>query len=146
MFVTDEFEEAPIENLLEQCYVLHQDLIFNLDLWATLGPAHFYYRYRFKELKPESWDERMFLEEDAGIGCETCAYALQARLAEVVAFEEEAQVSRLRVLDVFAGAGAMSLGMETGTSGLKTTHAIEVGPSAARTFRWSLLPLFIFAY
>jgi DNA (cytosine-5)-methyltransferase 1 len=141
LFFTDEFEEAPVENLLEQCYVLHHDLIFDVELWATLGPAHFYYRYRFEKLRPTSWDERVLLEDDAGIGCETCAYVLQARLAEVVAFEEEAQASKLRVLDVFAGAGAMSLGMETGTSGMKTTHAIEVGPSAAQTFRCAF-PIF----
>ncbi|KAI9429370.1 hypothetical protein BJY52DRAFT_1345301 [Lactarius psammicola] len=135
LFFTDEFEEAPVENLLAQCYVLHYDLIFDMDLWATLGPAHFYYRYRFALRRPSSWDERVPLEEDAGIGCETCAYALQSRLAEAVAFEEEAQARKLRALDVFAGAGAMSLGMESATSGMKTTHAIELGPSAARTFR-----------
>ncbi|KAF8262785.1 S-adenosyl-L-methionine-dependent methyltransferase [Lactarius quietus] len=135
LFFTNEFEEAPVEHLLEQCYVLHHDLIFDMELWATLGPAHFYYRYRFALRKPKSWDERVPLEEDAGIGCETCAYALQARLAEVVAFEEESQASKLRVLDVFAGAGAMSLGMESGMNGMKTTYAIEIAPSAARTFR-----------
>ena len=135
MFFTDEFEEAPVENLLAQCYVLHHDLIFDMDLWATLGPAHFYYRYRFALHKPASWDERVPLAEDAGVGCETCAYALQERLAEAVAFEEEAQARKLRVLDVFAGAGGMSLGMETAMSGIKTTHAIELAPSAARTLR-----------
>ncbi|KAH9013666.1 S-adenosyl-L-methionine-dependent methyltransferase [Lactarius hengduanensis] len=135
LFFTDEFEEAPVENLLTQCYVLHHDLIFDMDLWATLGPAHFYYRYRFAQRRPASWDERVPLAEDAGVGCSTCAFALQTRLAEAVAFEEEAQARKLRVLDVFAGAGAMSLGMESATSGMKTTHAIELGPSAARTFR-----------
>ncbi|KAH8997167.1 S-adenosyl-L-methionine-dependent methyltransferase [Lactarius hatsudake] len=135
LFFTDEFEEAPVENLLAQCFVLHHDLIFDMDLWATLGPAHFYYRYRFAQRRPASWDERMPLAEDAGVGCSTCAFALQTRLAEAVAFEEEAQARKLRVLDVFAGAGAMSLGMESATSGMKTTHAIELGPSAARTFR-----------
>ncbi len=113
-----------------------------MDLWATLGPAHFYYRYRFALRRPASWDERVPLAEDAGVGCETCAYALQARLAEAVSFEEEAQARKLRVLDVFAGAGAMSLGMESATSGMKTTHAIELGPSAARTFRCAPYPFF----
>ena len=136
LFFTNEFEEVPVEDLIAQCYVLHHDLIFDMDLWATLGPAHFYYRYRFDQRKPTSWNERVMLAEDAGIGCETCAYALQARLAEVVAFEEESQARKLRVLDVFAGAGAMSLGMEGGMSGgMTTTHAIELAPSAAQTFR-----------
>ena len=141
LFFTDEFEEAPVEHLIAQCYVLHHDLIFDMDLWATLGPAHFYYRYRFARRKPASWLEREPLAEDAGIGCETCAYALQERLAEAVAFEEEAQSRKLRALDVFSGAGAMSLGMESAASGMKTTHAIELAPSAARTFRCVPTPL-----
>jgi hypothetical protein len=65
-----------------------------------------------------------------------CAYVLQACLVEAVAFEEEAQARKLRVLNMFSRAGlAMSLGMESATSGMKTTHAIELAPSAARTLR-----------
>lgn len=70
------------------------------------------------------------------VGCETCAYALQARLTEAVEFAEEAQKHGLRAFDIFAGAGAMSLGMEGATGGMKTTHAVEISPSAARTFRY----------
>jgi hypothetical protein len=106
-----------------------------MDLWATLSPAHFYYRYRFALRKPASWEERVPLAEDAGVGCETCAYVLQARLVEAVAFEEEAQARKLRVLNMFSRTGAMSLGMESATSGMKTTHAIKLAPSAARTLR-----------
>jgi hypothetical protein len=106
-----------------------------MDLWATLSPVHFYYRYRFALHKPALWEECVPLAEDAGVGCETCAYALQARLAEAVAFEEEAQVHKLHVLDMFSCAGAMSLSMESATSGMKTMHAIELAPSAARTLR-----------
>ncbi len=126
MFFTNEFEETPAEHLLAQCHVLHRDLIPDMDLWAMLGPAHFYYRYSFAQLRPASWDERVPLEKNAGIGCEICAEAIE--------FEEESQARKLRALDVFAGAGAMSLGMESFT-GMKTTHAIELSPSAAQTFR-----------
>ncbi len=42
----------------------------------------------------------------------------------------------LRAFDVFAGAGAMSLGMEDMMGGTKMTHAIEISPSAAQTFRY----------
>jgi hypothetical protein len=69
------------------------------------------------------WDERVKLAEDTGVGCSMCAYALQARLAEAAVFEEEAQSCKPRVLDVFAGTGAVNLGMESATSGMKTTHA-----------------------
>ncbi len=87
-------------------------------------------------ITPGSWGEREPVEENAGAGCETCAYALQARLTEAVEFAKQAQKHTLRAFDVFAGAGAMSLGMEDATGGMKTTHAVEISPSAARTFRY----------
>jgi hypothetical protein len=106
-----------------------------MDLWATLGSTHFYYRYRFALCKTALWDEHVKLTEDAGVGCLTCAYAMQARLAEAVAFEEEAQSCKPRVLGMFGGTGAVSLSMESATSGMKTTHAIKLAPSATRTLR-----------
>ncbi|KAI9510780.1 S-adenosyl-L-methionine-dependent methyltransferase [Russula earlei] len=135
LFFTDEIEDVPLDDVLVQCYVLHRDLIFDADLWAALGAEYFYYRYRFKRSFPASWDEREPLEESAGFGCETCAYALQARVAEAMSFGEEARKQKLRAFDVFAGAGAMSLGMENATGGMKTTHAVEISPSAAQTLR-----------
>jgi DNA (cytosine-5)-methyltransferase 1 len=137
LFFTDETEEVPLDDVLAPCYVLHHDLIFDKNLWAALGAEYFYYRYRFTGLSPVSWKEREAVKESAGVGCETCAYALQARLAEAVAFAEEAQKHKLRAFDVFAGAGAMSLGMEGATGGMRTTHAVEISPSAAQTFRYA---------
>ena len=137
MFLTDETEEVPLDDVLAPCYVLHHDLIFDRNLWIALGAEYFYYRYRFTGLPSASWKERETIKESAGVGCETCAYALQARLAEAVEFAEEAQNHKLRAFDVFAGAGAMSLGMEGATGGMRTTHAVEISPSAARTFRYA---------
>jgi DNA (cytosine-5)-methyltransferase 1 len=136
LFFTDETEEVSLDDVLAPCYVLHHDLIFDGNLWAALGAEYFYYRYRFAGRFPVSWNEREPVKESAGVGCEICAYALQARLAEAVAFAEEAHKHKLRAFDVFAGAGAMSLGMEGATGGMRTTHAVEISPSAARTFRY----------
>jgi DNA (cytosine-5)-methyltransferase 1 len=137
LFFTDETEEVPLDDVLAPCYVLHHNLIFDMNLWTALGAEYFYYRYRFTRRSPGSWDEREPVEENARVGCETCAYALQVRLTEAVEFAEEGQKHRLRAFDVFAGAGAMSLGMEGATGGMKTTHAVEISPSAARTFRYA---------
>lgn len=126
----------PLDDVLAPCYVLHYDLIFDTNLWTALGPEYFYYRYRFTGRSPTSWGEREPVKEGDGVGCETCAYALQTRLAEAVEFAEEAQKHKLKAFDVFAGVGAMSLGMEGATGGMKTTHAVEISPSAARTFRY----------
>ncbi|KAH9973348.1 S-adenosyl-L-methionine-dependent methyltransferase [Lactifluus volemus] len=134
LFFTDEIKEVPLHDVLAPCYVLHHNLIFDMELWAALGPSYFYYKYRFPRRHPASWNERELLEESTGFGCETCAFVLQDRLAEVVSFSEEAHVHKLRAFDVFSGAGAMSLGMESAGS-METTHAVEIAPSAARTFR-----------
>ena len=124
----------PLHDVLAPCYVLHHNLIFDMELWAALCPSYFYYKYRFPRCHPASWNSRELLEEGAGFGCETCAFVLQDRLAEVVSFNEEVDVHKLRAFDVFSGAGGMSLGMES-AGGMKTTHGVEIAPSAARTFR-----------
>lgn len=106
-------------------------------MWTKLGAEYFYYLYRFSKLSPASWDDREVLAENAGVGCEICAYALQAHIGDALTFAEEAQTQKLRAFDIFAGAGAMSLGMENATGGMRTTHAVEISPSAARTFRYA---------
>jgi DNA (cytosine-5)-methyltransferase 1 len=108
-----------------------------MNLWTSLGAEYFHYLYRFSQRSPTSWNERERLAEDMGVGCEICAYTLQARIVEALTFSEEAQARKLRAFDVFAGAGAMSLGMESATGGMKTTHAVEISPSAAQTFRYA---------
>ena len=131
-------EDVPLEDLQAPCYVLHKDLIFDMNLWTALGAEYFYYQYRFSQRLPASWNERERLTENAGMGCEICAYVLQARVGEALTFVEETQTRKLRAFDIFAGAGAMSLGMENATGGMRTTHAVEISPSAARTFRYAL--------
>ena len=130
-------EDVPLEDLLAPCYVLHKDLIFDVNLWTALGAEYFYFQYRFSQRLPASWNEREHLAENARIGCEICAYVLQARIGEALTFAEEAQTRKLRAFDVFAGAGAMSLGMENATGGMRTTHAVEISPSAAQTFKYA---------
>jgi DNA (cytosine-5)-methyltransferase 1 len=41
----------------------------------------------------------------------------------------------LPTLDLFAGVGAFSRGLKEGSDCLKVTHAIEIGPSAAKTLQ-----------
>jgi hypothetical protein len=47
-----------------------------------------------------------------------------------------AQKDTLRTLDLFAGVGALSMGLEE-TGGFRTTHAVEIGPSTAQTLRYA---------
>jgi len=41
----------------------------------------------------------------------------------------------LRTLDLFGGTGAFGLGLAEGCLCLKVTHAVEIAPSAAITYR-----------
>ena len=130
-------EDVLLDNLLAPCYALHKNLVFDMNLWTTLGTEYFYYLYRFSRCSPASWDEREVLAENAGVGCVICAYALQTHISKALTFAEEAQAQKLRAFDIFAGAGTMSLGMENATGGMRMTHAVEISPSAARTFRYA---------
>jgi DNA (cytosine-5)-methyltransferase 1 len=116
---------------------VHKNLVLDMNLWTTLGAEYFYYQYRFSQRSPASWNEREVVVENAGVGCEICAYTLQAHIGDTLAFAKEAQTQKLRAFDIFAGACAMSLDMENATGGMKTTHAVESSPSAARTFRYA---------
>ena len=127
----------PLDDVLAPRYVLHNYLIWDMNLWVTLGAEYFYYLYRFPQRSPASWNDRELLAENAGVRCKFCAYELQAHIADIVTFSEEAQAQKLRAFDIFAGAGAMSLGMENATGGMRTTHAVEMSPSAAQTFRYA---------
>ena len=42
---------------------------------------------------------------------------------------------QIRTLDLFAGAGGLSLGFEQSGLGYKSVFAVEVEPAAARTFK-----------
>ena len=44
-------------------------------------------------------------------------------------------MGELRTLDLFAGAGGLSLGFEMAQLGFRPVHAIEIDPAAARTFK-----------
>ena len=48
----------------------------------------------------------------------------------VAAFREKP----LAVLDLFGGVGAFSQGLAEGSSSLTVAYAIEIGPSAAKSF------------
>jgi len=57
LFFTDEMEDVPLEDLLAPCYVLHKDLIFDMNMWTALGTEYFYYQDRFSQRLPASWNE-----------------------------------------------------------------------------------------
>ena len=76
---------------------------------------------------------------DRLMSCERCAEEQQRDMLSREQFDQRKQPP-LRILDLFAGAGALGFGLEQGSKGCsKVTHAVEISPSAIRTIR--LVPL-----
>lgn len=90
----------PLDDVLAPCYALHKNLVFDMNLWTTLGEEYFYYLYHFSQRSPASWNEREVLAENAGVGCKICVYALQAHIGDASTFAEEAQAQKLRAFDI----------------------------------------------
>ncbi len=86
LFFMDETKEMPLDDVLAPCYVLHHNLIFDMNLWSALGVEYFYYQYCFTRRTPGSWGEWEPIKENAGVECKTCAYTLQACLTKAMEF------------------------------------------------------------
>jgi DNA (cytosine-5)-methyltransferase 1 len=135
--MTDEVSVINVEDILGVCYVLPFAGFKTGDLadWLSLSPDHYYAQYQTPTIRVKSWDELEPL--DAPKLCETCSTARMEWKALMTEFLDE---KPLRTLDLFAGAGAFGLAMEQ-TGCVKITHAVEISPSAAETFRCAVPPM-----
>lgn len=106
----------------------------DLEEWLALSPDHFYLRYQFDSLNPETWNQRQKMPKNEDfLVCQTC---WRDRLREKkLASQFSAYLERdpLPTLDLFGGVGAFSKGLAEGSECLRVTHAVEIGPSAAKT-------------
>jgi DNA (cytosine-5)-methyltransferase 1 len=124
-----------IEDLIQVIFVFPIETIPDLHEWLDESPDHFFFRYIFPLMVVETWDDRQLVDCDEFEVCTTCCGEKIAHRKLLKTYLSHVKQHPLTVLDLFAGVGAFSLGMKEGFSGLKVTHAIEVSPSAARTFR-----------
>ncbi|KDR85517.1 hypothetical protein GALMADRAFT_218616 [Galerina marginata CBS 339.88] len=140
LFLTDETEAVEVKELLRVIYVpsykSFKEPEAALEDWLDLSYDHFYLKYAFPSMEPGSWNDKK------RVGCEAlgvCATCLQERLDKrkrTYEFIAESQNRALSTLDLFSGVGAFSRGLAEGSGGcLEVTHAIEIGPSAAKTFK-----------
>ncbi|TFY73656.1 hypothetical protein EWM64_g10356, partial [Hericium alpestre] len=130
LFMTDEKETVSTDDLIQVCYVAHGDILEDKAAWCQASPDHFYVRFYFPTLSPCSWGQcRQVAHEELLV----CSYCLQEKIKEQHDWKQFASRSPLFILDPFAGVGALSQGLES-AGGIKTTHAIEISPSAAFTF------------
>jgi DNA (cytosine-5)-methyltransferase 1 len=135
VFLTDDDATVKLDDLIRVCYVFPFQSIPDLGAWLSLSPDHFYIRYRFSSMDVKSWsDKRPMPCEDLHVCTHCCREKLNYRkLTED--FLVYAKRNLLPTLDLFGGVGAFSLGMAEGSGCIKVTHAIEISPSAAKTYK-----------
>ncbi|KAJ3915519.1 hypothetical protein F5877DRAFT_81752 [Lentinula edodes] len=123
-------------SLIQVCHVLAAELRSEqIENWIMHGPEHFYVRYCFPSLDVQSWASKKPIRRRQITICEKCH---QKRLKEVESLNEfltYQQKHPLRALDVFGGSGAFGTALANGSSCFDVTHAIEIAPSAAQTYR-----------
>jgi len=135
--MTDEEVNVHVDMLIAVIYVVPRSSITDLDSWTTLFPSHFYFQYRFPSLDVKSWSDKRPLRNDDLYVCKECCPEELEREKLMKVFLGTVERKPLRALDLFGGVGAFGLGMkESGC--LDVTHAVEISPSAAKTFKWVL--------
>jgi DNA (cytosine-5)-methyltransferase 1 len=135
VFLTDDDASVRLEDLIRVCYVFPFQSIPDLAAWLSLSPDHFYIRYRFPSMDVKSWaDKRSVPYEDLHV-CTHCCREKLYRHKLTEEFLAQAKKKPLPTLDLFGGVGAFSLGIAEGSSCINVTHAIEISPSAAKTFK-----------
>lgn len=138
VFLTDEEAVIPYTNIITKCFVLSRESFgqrLSLRNWLNPSPYHFYLRYRFPKLRPQSWDEKARVSfRDLSV-CKTCTEEAIAWYYDIQEFKNKMQETPLEVLDLFGGVGAFSSGLKEGSGCLKISRAVEISPSAARSFR-----------
>lgn len=107
-----------------------------LEEWLDLSYDNFYITFTSPTLTPKSWDQLKKMKWDKLAVCTPCCEDVLSKRKNMARFLEESK-GQLAVLDLFGGVGAFSRGMTEGSGQcLKVTHAIEIGPSAAKTFTY----------
>ncbi|KAH9486450.1 DNA (cytosine-5)-methyltransferase 1 [Psilocybe cubensis] len=139
LFITDETVKVDVSEdsaLLQVIYVpcseSFEDPSANLEDWLELSYDHFYVLYSFPRLAVKHWDERKKTRWQRHEVCSQCCKEILEKRKGIYKFLK--QTKPLATLDLFGGVGALSRGLADGSGCLKVTHAVEIAPSAARTF------------
>jgi DNA (cytosine-5)-methyltransferase 1 len=139
LYLTDEKTKVPATDLLDiiyaPCIQSFQAPDATLEDWLNLSYRHFYLRYAFPKLQVKSWRERKKLGWQELHVCTPCCKERLKGRKQLQEFLRDMKAQPLPTLDLFGGVGAFSKGLREGSGCLKVTHAIEIGPSAAKTFR-----------
>ncbi|KAK0233815.1 S-adenosyl-L-methionine-dependent methyltransferase [Armillaria fumosa] len=134
VFLTDseKLVSVDVTDLIRVCFVFPYASMTEGDAWLAMSADHFYAKYSFPYLKVTSWDVRMDIDPVDVPICKFCTALELKRFEDIKEIHERV---KLPTLDVFGGVGAFAVGMTEGCGSMKVTHAIEISPSAAKTYK-----------
>ncbi|PFH48401.1 hypothetical protein AMATHDRAFT_5836 [Amanita thiersii Skay4041] len=135
VYMTDEEVTITIQDIIRTICVLPYQSIFDLDKWLAMSPDHFYTRFSFPSLRVSSWEDRKQIDYDQLELCGECSEAQSKWDDAMKRFLLTKRSRPMSVLDVFGGIGSFSSGLKAGFPGFNVTHAIEISPSAAKSFK-----------
>ncbi|KAF8503256.1 S-adenosyl-L-methionine-dependent methyltransferase [Russula emetica] len=133
LYYTSQTETISAENITGKCYTQCISAIGNLEAWKH-QMNHFYIQDNFNIplFMLESSDELQMLDSSTHSYCEECYKEHIKTLEKGDALFKQNRA--LRALEIFSGAGGLSIGLEE-SGFVKTRWAIEYAPSAAKTFQ-----------
>ncbi|KAF9066247.1 hypothetical protein BDP27DRAFT_1330866, partial [Rhodocollybia butyracea] len=122
------------ESLIQICHVVAAEYrSIGIENWILHSPDHFYVRYCFPSLNVKTWDSKRCITHKEVTVCKQCHNSRLQESESLNTFMQ--QKTTLRALDVFGGCGTFGLALAEGSSSFDITHAIEIAPSAAQTYK-----------
>ncbi|PPQ86962.1 hypothetical protein CVT25_009784 [Psilocybe cyanescens] len=141
LFLTDETvtvdvskDKALLQVIYVPCIESFEAPHATLEDWLELSYDNFYLLYIFPRLKVQSWDEKKKMRWQKHQVCTPCCKEFLEKRKHMYKFLNQSREKPLATLDLFGGVGGFSRGLAEGSGCLKVTHAVEIGPSAAKTF------------
>ncbi|KAK0466328.1 S-adenosyl-L-methionine-dependent methyltransferase [Desarmillaria tabescens] len=119
-------------DLLRVCFVFPYTHMTEEDDWLAMSADHFYAKYTFPSLKVTSWNAKTVIDPFDVPVCKSCTALELKRFQDIKDIHERV---KLPTLDIFGGVGAFASGMAEGCQSMKVTHAIEIAPSPAETYK-----------
>ncbi|PPQ99529.1 hypothetical protein CVT24_005319 [Panaeolus cyanescens] len=149
LYLTEEKVKIPVSKLIRVIYAASHSCFGDeaeLIDWLDLSPYHFYIKYCFPALKIASWADRCKLDWKQIFACSICCREMLAKRKLVKTFLRQIEREPLSTLDLFGGVGAFSGSMAEGSRCFNVDYAIEISPSAAKTFEYGKFLLSLSVY
>uniref|UniRef100_A0A0W0FRZ2 Cytosine-specific methyltransferase n=1 Tax=Moniliophthora roreri TaxID=221103 RepID=A0A0W0FRZ2_MONRR len=133
LFMTPILQRVALANVLQICLVhpfipIEQE---DLEEWLLFSPNHFLVKHTFPSLTGPSWDDRTPISSKSVPSCKVCASGDAALYRD----NRDSFKISAPAIDLFGGCGAFGLGLSNGSRSIQIIHAVEIAPSAAKTYQ-----------